>query len=258
MSNTSTTASTEEKLRALYDLQLIDSKIDSIREARGELPKEVENLELEIGDMEKRITDLNDEVSAIDAEIGKKKLQIKDSEDQIKKFKEQLENVRNNREFEALSKEIEYQTLEIELANKRIREFQAKISNKQEFLEIANSKIAERREDLQLKQSELDSIIADNEKEEQKLQELSGKFSENVDLRLLTAYRRIRDNAANGLAVVPVIDGAIVGSFYMIPPQQVLDIAARKRVMFSEHCGRILVDEALAQEESNKLESLLH
>lgn len=257
MSKTSA-ASIEEKLRALYDLQLIDSKIDKIREARGELPKEVEDLESEIADMDKRIGDLHDEVVAVEGEISKKKLQIKDSEEQIKKYKEQLENVRNNREFEALNKEIEYQTLEIELANKRIREFQVRISNKQEMLEIANTKISERREDLSLKQSELDSIISENEKEENKLLELSGKYSEKVDDRLLTAYRRIRANAGNGLAVVPVIDGAIVGSFYLIPPQQVIDIAARKRIMFSEHCGRILVDEALANEEISRLDSVLH
>jgi predicted nucleic acid-binding Zn-ribbon protein len=257
MSNTTAANAIEEKLRALYDLQLIDSKIDTIREARGELPKEVEDLAIEIEDMEKRISELQEEIDAVETEIGKKKMQIKDSEDHIKKYKEQLENVRNNREFEALNKEIEYQTLEIELANKRIREFQVKIANKQEFLEIANSKVAERKDDLSVKRGELDSIIADNEKEETKLQELSKDYAAKVDERLLNAYRRIRTNANNGLAVVPVIDGAIVGSFYMIPPQQVLDISARKRVMFSEHCGRILVDEALAKEEAQKLESIL-
>ena len=36
--------SVEERLRALYDLQLIDSRIDKIRSVRGELPLEVEDL----------------------------------------------------------------------------------------------------------------------------------------------------------------------------------------------------------------------
>ena len=35
----------ENKLRALYDLQLIDSRVDEIRNVRGELPLEVEDLE---------------------------------------------------------------------------------------------------------------------------------------------------------------------------------------------------------------------
>ena len=38
----------EEKLRTLYDLQLIDCKIDEIRNIRGELPLEVNDLEDEV------------------------------------------------------------------------------------------------------------------------------------------------------------------------------------------------------------------
>ena len=45
----------EEKLRALYDLQLIDSRIDKIRDIRGELPLEVRDLEDEIEGLNKRI-----------------------------------------------------------------------------------------------------------------------------------------------------------------------------------------------------------
>jgi hypothetical protein len=40
--------SVEDKLRAIYDLQLIDSRIDEIRNVRGELPLEVEDLEDEV------------------------------------------------------------------------------------------------------------------------------------------------------------------------------------------------------------------
>ena len=48
----------EEKLRALYDLQLIDSRIDKIRDVRGELPLEVRDLEDDIEGLNKRIEKL--------------------------------------------------------------------------------------------------------------------------------------------------------------------------------------------------------
>jgi predicted nucleic acid-binding Zn-ribbon protein len=251
-----TKASVEDKLRSLYDLQLIDSKIDEIRATRGELPKEVENLEDEINDIETRINNLNDEKAQLDAEIGKKKIAIQESEAQIKKFQSQLDNVKNNREYEALSKEIEFQNLEIELSNKRIREYQAKIANKDEILVMAQEKLAERSEDLKVKKGELDSIIESNEKTEGSLSKLSDKYGENIEERLLVAYKRIRGNAKNGLAVVPVIDGATYGSFFQVPPQRELDIRARKKIIVSEHCGRILVDNDLAQEEQEKMEKV--
>ena len=43
-----TETTVEKKLRALYDLQLIDSRIDELISLRGELPLEVEDLENEI------------------------------------------------------------------------------------------------------------------------------------------------------------------------------------------------------------------
>ncbi|MBD79930.1 MAG: hypothetical protein CL840_13540 [Crocinitomicaceae bacterium] len=247
------TLSIEEKLRSLYDLQLIDSQIDKIRSTRGELPKEVVNLEEEIKEIEARVDKLNEEKVHLDAEIGKKKIAIKESETQIARFKTQLNDVKNNREYEALSKEVEYQTLEIELANKRINEYGAKIANKDEILEIAVDKLNERKEDLRVKQDELGNIVAANEKAESSLTKLSEKYEKDIEERLLVAYKRIRDNSKNGLAVVPVIDGATYGSFFKVPPQREIDLRARKKIIVSEHCGRILVDNEMATEEQEKM-----
>ena len=52
----------EDRLRALYDLQLIDSRIDKIRSVRGELPLEVEDLEDEVAGLEVRISKIEDDL----------------------------------------------------------------------------------------------------------------------------------------------------------------------------------------------------
>ena len=253
MAKKSGSVSVEEKLRSLYDVQLIDSKIDQIRATRGELPKEVQNLEDELNDIEVRMASIKEDITNLEGEISRKKLAIQEAESQIKKYKAQEAEVKNSREFEALSKEMEFQTLEIELANKRINEYKAKIDNKRELHEMAQAKFTERKEDLDLKKSDLDGILSRNEKQEKELIKLSEKFGEIIEDRLLNAYKRIRNNAKNGLGVVPVIDGATMGSFFMVPPQRELDIRARKKIIISEHCGRILVDNDLAQEEEEKM-----
>ncbi len=253
MAKKAAVATIEEKLRSLYDLQLIDSKIDEIRSTRGELPKEVKNLELEIEEIQGRVSKLNNEMEALESDISKKKLTIKDSEAQIKRYEKQLADVKNSREFEALTKEVEFQNLEIELAQKRINEFKVKIENKKEVLEIAQEKLNERSEDLSVKKGELDSIISQNEKKEKALVKLSDEYGKKIEKRLLEGYKRIRNNSIHGLAVVPVINGATQGSFFMVPPQRELDIRARKKIIISEHCGRILVDEELANEEAEKM-----
>ena len=63
------TSTPEDKLRALYDLQVIDTMIDKIRMMRGELPLEVQDLEDEIAGLETRAQKVQDELSAIDFEL---------------------------------------------------------------------------------------------------------------------------------------------------------------------------------------------
>lgn len=249
--------SPEKKLRALYDLQIIDSKIDAIRTVRGELPLEVQDLEDEIEGLQTRLDKLNAEKEEMNNEILQKKKTIDEAKAAIKKYTTQQEKVRNNREFDALSKEIEYQELEIQLAEKRIKEFGAKIAAKQEIVDEATERLNSRQADLDGKKKELDAIISETQKEEEVLIQKSEEMSKEVDERLYKAYCRIREAAKNGLAVVPIERGASGGSFIKIPPQTQIDIAARKKIIIDEHSGRILVDSELAEEENKKMEKML-
>lgn len=246
----------EEKLRALYDLQLIDSRIDEIAAIRGELPLEVEDLEDEIAGLQKRLEKLNGDVTAFDDNIKAKKIAIDESKQLIKKYKEQQDNVRNNREFNSLSKEIEFQELEMELAEKHIKEFKAQIIQKKEVIEATDEKVTSRTQHLEHKKGELDEILSETQKEEEALLKKSDDFGNKIDERLVKAYKRIRSNVKNGLAVVPVERGASGGSYFIIPPQIQMEIASRKKIITDEHSGRILVDLELANEEKVKMDKL--
>ncbi|WP_299625589.1 hypothetical protein [uncultured Tenacibaculum sp.] len=246
----------EQKLRALYDLQLIDSRIDEIRNVRGELPLEVEDLEDDVAGLNTRLSNLAQDISNLDTDISNKKLVIEEAKSLIKKYQEQQKNVRNNREFDSLSKETEYQELEIQLAEKRIKEFKAKIAQKKQVVENTKEKLAQQEGHLNAKKSELDAILKETEKEEKLLHEKSLEYSESIDRHLLTAYKRIRNKVKNGLAVVSIERGAAGGSFFTIPPQVQLEIANRKKITIDEHSGRILVDAALAAEEKEKIDNL--
>ncbi|HZW76942.1 MAG TPA: C4-type zinc ribbon domain-containing protein [Flavobacteriaceae bacterium] len=246
----------EEKLRALYDLQLIDSRIDEIRSMRGELPLEVRDLEDEVAGMDARLEKLNGELEVLENQINEKKNNIEEAKSLIKKYSEQQDNIRNNREFNSLSKEIEYQELEIQLAEKHIREFRAQIEHKKQVIEETQERYQERNEHLSHKKQELGAILEETEKEENALIEESKKFEASIEPRLAKAYKRIRKSVKNGLAVVPIERGASAGSFFTIPPQVQMEIAGRKKIITDEHSGRILVDPALATEEREKMEKL--
>ncbi len=248
--------SVEEKLRAIYALQLIDSKIDEIRNVRGELPLEVEDLEDEVAGLSKRIEKLNDDLSAIDHQAKEKKNNIDDHKASIKKYTEQQKNVRNNREFNSLSKEIEFQELEIQLAEKHIKEMKVTLENKKEIVAQTKEKLEGKQNHLKHKKAELSDIMAETEKDENFLIEKSNEFRGKIEERLLAAYDRIRNSVINGLAVVSIERGASAGSFFTIPPQTQMEIAGRKKILTDEHSGRILVDSVLADEEREKMEKI--
>ena len=236
----------EEKLIALYTLQSIDTEIDKIKILRGELPLEVQDLEDEIAGLQTRVTNINDEIAAFDGSIKEKESLILDSKALMKKYDEQLKNIRNNREFDSLNKEIEFQSLEIELAEKRIKEAKASIVAKMDTISGAKMRLQDRSADLDAKNAELDGIIAETKKDEEKLGKQSVVAEKVIDERLLNAYKRLRGSVRNGLAVVPVLRDACGGCFNSVPPQRQMDIAARKKVIVCEHCGRVLVDKVMA------------
>jgi len=246
----------EERLRALYDLQLIDSRIDEIRNVRGELPLEVRDLEDEVAGLNIRLEKLTSSLQVIDNDIISKKNLIEESKSLMKKYAEQQKNVRNNREFNSLTKEIEFQELEIELAEKHIKEYKAQIEQKKEVISETKDRLKERENHLKHKKGELDAILAETEKEEQALMAKSDDYKEQIEERLIAAYNRIRKNVKNGLAVVAIERGASGGSFFTIPPQIQVEIASRKKVITDEHSGRILVDAVLAEEQKEKMAKL--
>ena len=232
--------SVENQLRALHQLQVIDSKIDNIRIVRGELPLEISDLQDTLAGLNSRLEKIQTEIDTINENIVGNKNSISLAAAAVEKYQEQLKNIKNNREYTSLTKEVEYQNLEIELANKKKAQNEASILHKMEILNSCKEEIADRDAELKIKTDELNEIVAETEKEEKSLISESKKAEKIINERLLAQYKRIRSKVPNGLAVVSVERSSCSG--YEIPPQMLLDIKMHKKITSCEHCGRILVD----------------
>ena len=237
----------EERLKALYELQTILSKIDRIKIIRGELPLEVQDLEDEIAGLETRIQNYKDEVNNLNQGIREQHKAIDEAAALIDKYTQQQDNVRNNREFDFLSKEIEYQHLNIELAEKKINDFTRQIEQKHADVDVAANHLADRQHILEEKKGELNEIVSETKQDEEKLREQAKKLEVKFDdERLLSAFKRIRKNARNGLGIVYIQRNACGGCFNRIPPQRQMEIKMHKKVIVCEYCGRIMIDPELA------------
>ncbi len=233
--------SMQDKIQALYELQKIDSKIDEINKLKGELPAEVQDLEDEIAGLETRIVNITKGIEELTLLTKQAKEEIEQSRGMIKKYEEQQRNVRNNREFDSISKEMEYQELQIQLSEKHLKEYAAEVKVKKKMAEDAGEVAAERRIDLEHKRAELDSIEEETAREIEVLRTQEQAASTKIDERLLDAYRRIRANVRNGLAVVTIKRDACGGCYNRIPPQRQFEIRQGRKIIVCEYCGRILV-----------------
>ena len=237
--------SVEERLQNLYQLQSYLSEIDRIKILRGELPNEVKDLEDEIVRYQTRIDKYQEEVKNLTDFINKKTGEIADRKAKIAQYEEQINNVRNNREFAFLEKEKEFEGLEIELAEKNIGEAQEKVELKKQEVVRAKEDLSDNEHILEEKRTELDAIVSETRVEEENIRGKAKELEQKIDDYTLAAFKRIRKNARNGLAIVTVQRDACGGCFNRIPPQRQLEIKMHRKVIVCEYCGRIMVDGAL-------------
>lgn len=238
--------SVEDRLKALYHLQKTLSEVDRIKTLRGELPLEVQDLEDGIAGLHTRIEKFEEDIQNFNEEIKFQQSEREHNLEMAEKYKADLDHVRNNREYDSLTKEIEYSKLNVELADKRIREANEKIERVKAEIEKVNEQLADDEHVLAEKQAELSEIVSETKQDEEKLREQAKKYENKIDARLLTAFKRIRKNARNGLGVVYVQRNACGGCFNRIPAQRQMEIKMHKKIIVCEYCGRILVDPALA------------
>lgn len=236
----------EEKLKSLYQLQVIFSEIDHIKTLRGELPLEVQDLEDEVAGLRTRIGNISGSIEEIKQEESKRRAKIEEAKAMIAKYTEDQNNVRNNREYDLLAKEIEFQSLEVEFCEKKLRQYAGDLKAKNEEIERTNAQLEERLAALEDKKNELEEIISETKEEEEKLRDRAKVLEASIEPRLLQSFKRIRKNTRNGLGVVYVQRDACGGCFNKIPAQRQLDIKMRKKIIVCEYCGRIMIDPELA------------
>ena len=234
--------SIEEKLKALYELQLVDSKIDSLRVLQGELPQEVKDMADDVEGLRTRRDNIEADIKQCELKISEMRVKIDMAKAAISKLKDQQNNVRNNREFDNLNKEIEYQQLDIELCQKKMKQLTADLEARREDKAKTVTDIEEKTVDLEQKRNELDTILAETKSDTEALMVRSAELERHIDDRLLSAFKRIRKNARNGLAVVKIERDSCGGCHSKIPAQRQVDIRLRKKIIVCEFCGRILVD----------------
>ena len=241
----------KEVLQKLANLQYIDSRIDEIKQLRGDLPEDILDIETDIARNEAKLARLEQEEKDLSVELNSLELEVDSSIDKVKKYEDQQLSVRNNREYDALTKEIEVQKQVIEKSKARIEEIKKRKEAIGPEIEEARENLAHTQELHAQKQNSLKEVMKSTEEEENLLLDKRKEVEEGIDARYLRNYNRLRDGLQNGMAVVAMDRGAALGM--ALPPQVQVEVRRMNKIIFDENSGRIVVDQSFFDKAKEQL-----
>ena len=234
------------RLKILYQLQLIDDQLDELEELRGDLPNAVKDLEAKIKSFKDEIATKQKEQKASMKTRNSNEAEMEKLAENQKKFKSQLYQVRNNKEYDALTKEIDHtegQIKKLDVENDGLADLSKRLTDQVEEIKPT---LEELKIELKEKKADLKVIIKANEKEETKLRNERTEIEAEVKKPDISAYTRIR-KAKRGKAVATIKRSACSGCHNIVPSQRQLEIRQNNRLFFCEYCGRILVSTEISE-----------
>jgi uncharacterized protein len=235
-----------ERLKTLYELQLVDDQLDELEELRGDLPSAVQELESKINAIKSDISQKEQEQKEALTKREENETESEKLKSNQKKFKSQLYSVRNNKEYDALTKEIDHSD---EIVTRLVAENDALADQSKKLstqIEDLSPLLVDLEKELEEKNADLGEIIKANEKEEAKLREARAKIEVKAKKPDLSAYLRIR-KAKKGKAVASLKRSACSGCHNIVPAQRQLELRRNSKLFFCEYCGRILVSSEIAE-----------
>lgn len=235
------------RLKTLYELQVIDNQLDELAELRGDLPLAVNELNSKIKTIKDQVTSKENEKVESKEKMISNEEEVERLTENLNRYKAQLYQVRNNKEYDALTKEIDNSEETIDKLQSENKALDLLIQKLEGEVKEITPQLDVLHEEMNVKEAELKKIIAGNEKEESKLEERREKVVANIRKSDYNTYMRIR-KACGGKAIVSINRSACTGCHNVVPPQRQLEVKSNKRIYTCESCGRILVSPFVADE----------
>ena len=242
----------ENRLRALYLLQLVDSNFDELQEMKGDLPKIVDDLSENVKKKLATKKELED--------ILKKSIVVRDQTDtdilalkeKIEKYKTQQFQVKTNKQYDILAREIDLSQEKITKLQRDMEILEGNAVLAKEDCEKLLPELEALQAELANRKKELAAVNKEHEDEELKLRHQREKIVSKISKADYQMYCRIR-KAEDGRAIVAVQRMSCGGCFNRVTPQRVLELRRNAALIACERCGRILVSDEIVESAKKNL-----
>ena len=222
----------------LIELQEFDSKLSKLRRNKKSMPLQLEAIRNRIEEKKQDIQSAEEEIKAVKIEIKGKELELHNAEDGIKKFQQQLLQIKTNKEYKALLVEIGGKKADNSCIEDDILDLMDKLDQKELKLNRGKDNLKEIEKKFQQEEARIKKEMQRVEKAIKEEEVKREKIAVKVDSNVLSVYTRLINNQ-DGLAIVPVIDGACGGCHLSLRPQTINEIKRAQDLVTCERCSRI-------------------
>ncbi|MBD3223953.1 MAG: hypothetical protein GF313_04445 [Caldithrix sp.] len=230
----------EQTLYGLIELQEVDNRLDELKDARGDLPLIVEELEYKLSNKKEELKNLKEELKAAKVKNNEMELAIEEARERLEKYDEQLYQVKTNKEYDAITTESEHARQKMEESKNERDNIQYTIEEIEERITELESETDKLEGELEENKSELKVKLEGTAEEENLLKQERSIIVEKTNPSIVSTYERVRD-ARGGQGIAKINGNVCGGCFSYIPPQKVVEVKKMKQIFTCESCGRILV-----------------
>lgn len=238
----------QEGFSTLLSIQDIDIKIIRLLKVKKERQNELKKVHLLKQEIQRQVEKKQEEITRIKTEMRHGETRIKEIQEKVLKFEAQQAAVKKMDEFNALTQELTAAGRERTATEHNLSDLADKLVMEQDTLAALQKNLLNTEESGRLLEQEIQTSIQKVNEEGQQLLGEREKLKAEVSAEMFGIYERLLKNKRDRV-LVSIENRTCSGCHIVLTPQQENLVRKQDRLIFCEHCSRILYWQEMQAEE---------
>ena len=229
----------QESFHVVLNIQELDINMIRLMRVKKERLHELTEIQTLKSDIHKQVADKEIQITEIKKDIRMGELQIKEIQEKVTKLESQQAAVKKMDEFNALTQEMTHTGRERTAVEHRLSDLMDKITIEEDLLVTLRENLQSTDENSKVIEKEIHESIEKINEEGKVLLAQREELKKQVEPEMFKIYERLLKNKKDRV-VVPIEQRTCSGCHIVLTPQHENLVRKGDRLIFCEHCSRIL------------------
>jgi uncharacterized protein len=229
----------QASFHGILKIQELDINMIRLMRVKKERLRELTEIQTLKSDIHKQVADKEVQITEIKKDIRMGEMQIKEIQEKVAKLEAQQAAVKKMDEFNALTHEMTHMGRERSAVEQKLSDLMDKIAVEEDLLVTLKENLKSTDENSRVIEKEIRESIEKINEEGQGLLLQREELKKQVDSEMFKIYERLLKNKKDRV-VVPIEQRTCSGCHIVLTPQHENLVRKGDRLIFCEHCSRIL------------------